>query len=279
VLIGDANDNHFIWNGVAGTAFDQVTGGGGSDLMDFSHYSAAGASTGLWVNLGFTYGAVAYSAGDWKPLAGLSGVENVQGSATGNTTFIGDANDNTFLFTGGTAQFTSGGGSDILDLTQYTSGSIWADLAYQPGSGSNLGGFQVWTSNMSNSLVQLLNVENVTATKTGNDRIIGDAIANVLTAGGGSDMLSGGGGADTFVFKSNWTHDTITDFTPSASGGVAEIVFAGVSGLTSFAQLTLTNVTGGVDVAYTTPDSVKHDIVLQGVASASSLTANDFLFH
>ena len=43
-------------------------------------------------------------------------------------------------------------------------------------------------------------------------RIVGNDAANRLSGGGGDDVLTGRGGADTFVFADNWGDDTITDF-------------------------------------------------------------------
>ncbi len=60
----------------------------------------------------------------------------------------------------------------------------------------------------------LVNIENVTG--SGNhDRLAGDNFANVITGLGGSDVLSGRGGNDRFVFDTagNANGDTVTDFT------------------------------------------------------------------
>ena len=47
-----------------------------------------------------------------------------------------------------------------------------------------------------------------------NNRLTGDSAANILDAGKGDDILTGGGGADTFFVGNGEGHDTITDFTP-----------------------------------------------------------------
>ncbi|KZK83288.1 RTX-I toxin determinant A from serotypes 1/9 [Pseudovibrio sp. Ad46] len=53
-------------------------------------------------------------------------------------------------------------------------------------------------------------IENVIGSD-GNDIIKGDEERNILSGAGGDDELTGGGGADTFVFAANSGKDTITD--------------------------------------------------------------------
>ena len=57
----------------------------------------------------------------------------------------------------------------------------------------------------------LRSIENLTGGGN-NDVLGGNRFANVLNGGDGDDMLTGGGGADTFVFKEDEGNDTITDF-------------------------------------------------------------------
>jgi hypothetical protein len=47
-----------------------------------------------------------------------------------------------------------------------------------------------------------------------NDRISAEAGDNIIHDGSGSDVLTGGAGADTFVLCYDESADTITDFTP-----------------------------------------------------------------
>jgi len=45
------------------------------------------------------------------------------------------------------------------------------------------------------------------------DRLIGNGVDNQITEGLGNDILTGGGGSDTFIWnKGDTGHDTITDF-------------------------------------------------------------------
>ncbi|WP_249154380.1 M10 family metallopeptidase [Bradyrhizobium manausense] len=138
-----------------------------------------------------------------------------------------------------------GGGVDTYDLSNYTT-SLTINL--NPGASSvfstvqlaNLGSGHYASGNVYNAYLYNGDVrsyiDNATG-GTGNDTIIGNAIANVLKGGGGNDTLSGGGGndtlvggtgvdimtggdgADTFVFAAGDSspavgqHDQITDFT------------------------------------------------------------------
>ena len=53
----------------------------------------------------------------------------------------------------------------------------------------------------------------------GNDKLVGNSVANKLTGGGGQDILTGGDGPDIFIFANvsdsaaGAKRDTITDFT------------------------------------------------------------------
>ena len=59
----------------------------------------------------------------------------------------------------------------------------------------------------------------------------------MLDGGGGADILTGGSGADTFVFAAGHGTDTITDFSPEE----ADLIdLSALSGITGFAALTLT---------------------------------------
>ena len=46
----------------------------------------------------------------------------------------------------------------------------------------------------------------------GDDQIVGTRSNDWLEGGAGNDFLTGGGGGDTFVFRANSGHDTVTDF-------------------------------------------------------------------
>ncbi|MBO9399123.1 hypothetical protein J7400_20805, partial [Shimia sp. R9_2] len=91
-----------------------------------------------------------------------------------------------------------------------------------------------------------------------NDRLLGKA---------GDDLLTGGGGADTFQFNAGFGNDTISDF----EDGVDMIQFNG--GPDSFADLTISEIDGNTEIVSDDGASV----TLTNVSSAL-LSQDDFLF-
>ncbi len=90
----------------------------------------------------------------------------------------------------------------------------------------------------------------------------------------GNDTFSGQAGADTFFFKDGFGTDTITDFEVANSN--EKINLAGVTGITSFNDLTLNHLSdnGAGDAVIT--DGV-NTLTLTNVAPGS-LTMNEFDF-
>ena len=114
---------------------------------------------------------------------------------------------------------------------------------------------------------------------SGNDTLLGDAGADTIDGGSGNDFiaggagndtLTGGSGADTFVFGGSSGDDTITDF------NVAEdtIDLTMLSEQIGYADLTITDVTGGVTITHT---AIGGTITLTGV-TAAQLSAGNFNF-
>jgi serralysin len=173
-----------------------------------------------------------------------------------------------------------GNGVDTYDLSNYTTNltinlnpgasSVFstAQLAYL-GNGHYASG-NVYNAYLYNGDARSY-IDNATG-GSGNDTIIGNAIANVLKGGAGNDTITGGGGndtiiggsgtdaltggdgADTFLFglgdssASSGQHDRITDFTSgvdkinlsgidaiSSTGGYDQFRFIGVSGFSGSA--------------------------------------------
>ena len=96
--------------------------------------------------------------------------------------------------------------------------------------------------------------------------LTGGAGNDTLNASRGPDVLTGAGGADRFVFADGWGADRIADFRDEDL-----LDLTAVTGLTSFAQLTLQDEAGGVRVSFG-GDS----ILLEGWTSGQ-LSADDFL--
>jgi len=104
-----------------------------------------------------------------------------------------------------------------------------------------------------------------------NDVLNGGAGADKLIGGTGDDAMTGGSEADQFWLNAPGSgHDTVSDF----ENGVDHIRITGVSGVTSFANLTISTNGSGWAVI-TLPDG--SNITLTGV-TAAQVDASDFLF-
>jgi len=69
-----------------------------------------------------------------------------------------------------------------------------------------------WFAFADNSAYSWQDVEAmVTTGSSGNDRLRGDILADRMVGGRGDDLLSGGGGGDTYVFNAGDGHDTVFD--------------------------------------------------------------------
>ncbi|MBX9826325.1 MAG: pre-peptidase C-terminal domain-containing protein [Xanthobacteraceae bacterium] len=108
---------------------------------------------------------------------------------------------------------------------------------------------------------------------SGNNAVFGGGGNDVITGGAGNDNLTGGSGNDTFVFKSGFGLDTITDFAAgAASDDVIQIqdeLFA------DFAAVQAASAQVGSNVVITLDAS--NTITLQNVALAN-LHQDDFQF-
>ncbi len=105
----------------------------------------------------------------------------------------------------------------------------------------------------------------------GKDTLHGGISADVLIGGLKNDTLIGGGGRDKFVFEVNGGTDTIKDFKTGSSGDF--IVLNGL-GVTSFSNVTVSSVFGGVNLVV----AGKTIAYLEGV-SKSALTTSHFIFN
>ncbi len=106
----------------------------------------------------------------------------------------------------------------------------------------------------------------------GKDTLHGGSSADILIGGLKNDTLIGGGGRDKFVFEVNGGVDTIKDFKTGTSGDY--IVLNGFSGVTLFSKVTISSVSGGVNLVV----GGKTIAYLEGV-SKSALTAAHFIYN
>jgi serralysin len=90
----------------------------------------------------------------------------------------------------------------------------------------------------------------------------------VITGGAGNDSLTGGSGSDTFVFKSGFGLDAVTDFTAGA-----DVIEIGDALFADFAAVQAASQQVSGDVVITLDAS--NTITLQNVTLAN-LQQNDF---
>jgi Ca2+-binding RTX toxin-like protein len=220
VILGDARNNTYIYNGnFSGTA-DVFFGRGGVDTIDFSSLKSIWVDLDLSANEVFTSGTnVAYSYNSNIVIANLDSVEKIIGTS-GSDQVYGDAADNIFVSNavqfGSTGltygaieldRFDGRGGSDTFDLSTinlplggYT--PAWVDLTFA--------GPEVWIAvgptfanggNATTAIADLSAVENFIGTRN-SDQFYGDANANTygFTAFDGihTEIFDGRGGVDTF---------------------------------------------------------------------------------
>jgi hypothetical protein len=194
---------------ITGSAWaDTLYGGLGNDLLSGGYY-------------GDTY---IYNTGDVD--AGETIVEPVSGTETDTISVVTSTNftnmvassfDEIEAITIASAQTATFTGLQLTgEVIAFSGAAGYETLAVNVGVGEQ------FTSNLSNAsgnidLVQYLG-------STGDEYIAGGSIAEVITAGQGNDVLSGGAGADTFMFSTYSTNglDRIT-LSATTSGGTTTI--------------------------------------------------------
>jgi Ca2+-binding RTX toxin-like protein len=203
---GGANNDTYV----IGSAGDRVNelGGSGIDTVlasrstDLSSAQFSGNVENL--TLIGTAGLDATGNGLNNTIRGNSGDNEIDGG-TGSDTMIGGAGDDTYVVnSGGDVVDEGAAGSGGIDL-------VISDVTF------NLRGAQV--AGTQNEVENLDLRGNAAINGFGNEldnRISGNAAANTLIGFGGNDVLFGGGGADTFVFRSalnaNANVDEVLDF-------------------------------------------------------------------
>ena len=220
-------------------------------------------------------------AGD-DALSGNDGNDTLNGG-DGNDKLTGGAGDDKLMFSTGYDALDGGAGSDTIDFSK-AGGGVTVDLsattvramiggvaAADLTSIENLKGSSFADMLMGQAGANTIDGgggNDLIDGREGNDTLLGGGGNDRLIGGLGNDVMTGGTGSDVFAFAAGWGNDVISDFTRKQD----KIEFAGVAGLTTFAQLAITQVGADAHVSFG-----GHDIALLGV-TASTLTATDFLF-
>jgi Ca2+-binding RTX toxin-like protein len=263
-LFGDANNNTIFYTG----GLDNYDGRDGVDTLDFSVLQPAvyldlDAATQYTRDTGNVT-----STGAWRALTYTvaASFENAVGTAATDYV-LGTAADNVFAYFGGLDDAYFGrGGSDTLDFSRLTN-AVYADLnsgvVYDRANTNwNVGGTY-------NRIAFTDSIENLTG-GAGGDYLHG--ASNV------SNRLTGGGGADSFVFRNSGgasVTDTITDF----QSGVDKIRLEGFAGLTNFNQLTIGYDAVGAYFSYSGDPSQYVRVLGFSLGPPNGpLTAADFVF-
>ncbi len=280
---GDAGDDYLVGS----IGLDHFYGGDGVDTLDMSYTSASFTfrfddgylefhnngqredAQEIENIIGSTGADLLYGSAADNRLEGHNGNDHIEGGGGndylsgggGDDMHYGDAGDDYILGSVGLDHFYGGDGVDTLDMS-YTSASITFRL--DDGYLQFDGGTQVEDAQ---------DFENVIGT-TGNDTLVGSALANRLEGNGGADRIEGaagdddlwgGTGADRFVFGAGDGVDTIGDF----EDGIDLIEFTGLT----FADLSITDEAEGARIGFGASDSVLVKNVL-----AADLTQDDFVF-
>ena len=239
------------YNYVVTTGDDTLNGSSGRDVI------AAGSGNDI------VYG----NAGN-DLLYGNDGADKLYGNS-GDDKLYGGAGSDRLFWDAGLDLMDGGAGTDAIDFSKATTAvsvSLTATSSYE-----------AFIAGTTTAIADLVSIENAKGSKFA-DTLVGNATANaidgydgndIINGGAGSDKLTGGKGSDTFVFNAGFGADTIVDF----ERGVDKVDFAGISGLTSYAQLAISSGSNGALISYG-----GQSIIMTGI-TATSLTASDFLFH
>ena len=181
----------------------------------------------VWLSVDFTLGAnveklFLLAGGEMDATGNTLGSEingnnsaNVLDGKSGADTVLGAGGNDTLRYWdgGGVDQLDGGADNGTVDFSGFNK-AVYVELgsgavdAWSTGTTDATGGAPL------TSIANLGNIENIVGTNY-NDTLIGDAVANRIAGGFGSDVLTGNDGQDTFVFSAalvGFHVDQVTDF-------------------------------------------------------------------
>jgi len=260
VLYGmEGEDKLYGGNGndilIGGVGSDLLEGGAGVDLASYEYSPKA-----VRIDLVFTVGVFGDAQNDV-----LHDIENVFGSAFDDV-LIGNSSINQLYGLGGNDALSGGAGADYLDggsgsdtvYYEQSTAAVQIDLSAHTGRGGNAEGDRI------------INIENVIGSRF-NDTIVGNGVSNRIASGYGQDMLSGGSGFDTFVFRPGFGNgDTIVDFQGNGGADGDKLVFEQYGLDASFSRLDYFH----WQVSY--HNGAEHDIIMFLNGAAGAIHPNDY---
>nr|WP_314094957.1 M10 family metallopeptidase [uncultured Shinella sp.] len=254
---GDGNDTL-----MGGTNGDILSGGNGTDTATYTS-----ATIGVVASLLRPSDNTKEAAGDTY----LS-IENLTGSSY-NDKLIGNNLSNSISGGGGIDTLDGGAGNDTLhggasaDELVGGAGSDTASYFYAyKGVTASLTRPSINTNDAAGDTYS--SVENLAGSSFG-DKLVGNTDDNRINGYKGNDTLTGGSGADDFVFAKGYGRDAITDFQNNSDDiDLRSYNFSSVSSVLSKAV----NVGSDVEIRLTSSDV----IILKNFTKAS-LDASDFI--
>ncbi|EEE35135.1 iron-regulated protein FrpC [Rhodobacteraceae bacterium KLH11] len=216
-------------------------------------------------------------------LVGGEGNDTLNGGA-GQDSIYGGSGDDFIIYSAGDDYISAGWDyADTLDLSKYSSNQVKfrADtfdvfiqtpdgeiqlsyqLQYDTGYRSNIENIIFSDTVLDDASIRIRAIDDQAT--GGDDTIIGTPQNDAINGGQGNDVLIGNNGADQFLFEVGDGSDQITDYDVAKDS----IQFDGLT----FADLTITQVGGNVEIAYGSDDLIE---ILN--ANALNFTINEFQF-
>ena len=264
-LQGTDGDDYLVGYREGGSKILAISGLGGDDIILPPHReSCSGVRDGCKDELSGGAGddVLSGGAGD-DTLNGGAGDDILSGGA-GDDTLNGDAGDD-ILSGGGSGlwgETLNGGAGD--DLVTYS----WAVSGIRAKLGGSTPNYRDTITGVEKLFGSLFD-----------DTLVGDDNANTISGSAGDDTLTGGGGADNFLFffhDFDFDDDTISDFHLAATTAASDRIFLCPGAGVAMSALTVTQADSGANrvITVSVGSDRKGTITLTGITSSSANFAN-----